>query len=67
MSDIQEMALEIIEAMSEMEGYSMRGNKFANQIYRIAHVALGHCENPHHDWLDELKKTHAELRANRII
>jgi hypothetical protein len=49
-----------------LEGITVLGmdeTPFGSMVYRFCHVARGHCDNPHEDWLEEFEKTEAEIEA----
>lgn len=63
-SSIEAKALATIEGMIlavEPE------DKMLSACYRFAHVASGHCQNQHEDWLEELNKTYEQLRKDHIL
>jgi len=42
------------KALRTIEGICLLDEKPENaKFYKIAHVALGHCGNPHEDWVKE--------------
>lgn len=63
-ADIKAKALYTIEGM--ILGVEPE-NKMLNACYKFAHVALGHCENPHNEWLKELEETYSKLKDDNII
>jgi len=60
--DIKTKALRTIEGICLLDEKPENGN-----FYRIAHVALGTCENPHEDWVKFLNNTYRNLKRNHII
>lgn len=42
-------------------------DKLLGAIYRIAHAGLGHCPNPHEDWVKEIDDTFNALRKNGVL
>jgi len=60
--DIKTKALEAIEGLCSLDE-----NSRDVVIYKIAHVALGKCENPHDDWREELDRLHKLLVKNKVI
>lgn len=53
-------ALEVIEGLCLL-------NEKDEPFYRIAHVALGSCGNPHKDWREELDKEYKQLIKDGVI
>jgi len=43
------------------------GGPFADQVYEVAHAALGMCGNPHMDWLEQIDNLQDELKAANIV
>ena len=41
--------------------------KLINQIYRVAHSALGACKNPHESWVSEIDELQEGLKKARIV
>jgi len=60
-----ERALLIIDGLclEEMD----TDTKLIAQIYKVAHVALGKCENPHEYWLDEIDQLQETLKEANIV
>jgi len=56
------------KALEAIEGICMLDERDQdNPFYKIAHVALGVCENPHEDWQSELDAVHERLVKNGVI
>ncbi len=60
--DIKTKALRVIEGICLL-------NESAEEepFYKIAHVALGTCENLHKDWRKELEKEYKHLKRHKVI
>jgi hypothetical protein len=65
MNDLQLKALQVIEALTTDD--FVINEKLIDEIYKIAHVALGHCTNPHEDWKEELLDTHTKMVERGVI
>jgi len=55
-------ALEVIEGICLLDEKDV-----CKPFYRVAHVALGRCGNPHEDWRKELDKLHRHLVKDGVI
>jgi len=58
MMDIKMKALLVIEALAGGDFAWNDVEKMKNDIYKYAHIASGHCPNPHADWVRELNITY---------
>lgn len=72
MRDYKIIALAVIEFIageSDTEYFSYPGGPDNNYgtIYKFSHVVAGHCKNPHHQWMKELKCTYMELVKANIL
>lgn len=38
--------------------------KFADMVYRFAHIASGRCRNPHDDWVAEFERVELEVEES---
>jgi hypothetical protein len=59
----------VIEALCSFEGETLQEtptSKFANTIYRIAHLR-GSCQNTHEVWKTEILKLESQLKKGHII
>jgi hypothetical protein len=59
----------VIEALCSFEGETLQEtplSKFANEIYRIAHLR-GSCKNLHEDWKKEFLELESQLKKGHII
>jgi hypothetical protein len=59
----------VIEALCSFVGETLQEtlrSKFANEIYRIAHLR-GSCQNTHEDWKEEFLKLESQLKKGHII
>jgi len=65
MDNIKTKALSVIEGLTL--GDFSPDEKILQACYRFSHVALGRCQNPHTDWLDELDSTYRALVDGGII
>lgn len=69
----QKKALHVIEMICELESESFqpvtedRFHDILGKLYKLAHVAGGHCENPHTEWEEELEKIYIEFKKNNIL
>ncbi len=63
--DLKDKALEVIEELTCNDDFGAPDaspeKKLLTKIYCFVHVARGHCENPHEDWVAELEKYHKHL------
>lgn len=59
----------LTRALLIIEGLTYLGpdNELIGNIYSVAHVATGHCENPHEDWLADMDKYEADLKELQTI
>ncbi len=56
------------KALRTIEGICLLDEKPENaKFYKIAHIALGHCGNPHEDWVKELDVVYKSLKRHKII
>jgi len=64
---LRDKALEVIEYLTCDDDFALsdsRECKLLTKIYTYAHVARGHCENPHEDWRKELEETWQALKSD---
>ena len=63
--DIKDKALEVIEEITCNDDYGApncnNDQKLLCLIYKFVHIARGHCENPHEDWVKELNDLHKRI------
>jgi hypothetical protein len=56
------------KALLTIEGICLAsGRAELDSIYTFAHVANGHCENPHEDWVRDLDATYKQLKKDGVI
>lgn len=60
-----ERALLVIEGL--YLAADMDGDPFADQVYEVAHAALGMCGNPHEDWLELIDRLQDDLKDANIV
>ncbi len=36
-------------------------------LYKLAHAGLGHCRNPHDDWIDEIDKMQEDANRCQMV
>ena len=61
--DIKDKALITIEGLAIL-AMSDDNNTL---VYKFAHIANGHCKNPHKPWVKELDKAYKQLRKSKVI
>lgn len=67
--DIKTKALKVIEGYSLLCEHLPTTQKIDafTFFYKMAHVGLGHCQNPHEDWRAELEETYQKMVDEQII
>ncbi len=60
-----ERALLVIEGLYLAS--DLDGTPFADEVYEVAHAALGMCGNPHMDWLEHIDQLQDDLKDARIV
>ena len=56
------------KALLAIEGICLAsGRAELDSIYTFAHIANGHCKNPHKDWVKDLDKTYRALKKQGVI
>jgi len=63
--ELKTKALEVIELIVGEDERITKKQSMA--IYRFSHVALNRCNNPHLDWLEELRTQHSALKKENML
>ena len=65
--DFKNRCFFLIEALVSGDIIYADIEKIEEDIYKIAHIGTGTCENPHEDWVEEVEKMFLKFENNGLL